>query len=525
MITYGPGQIMDLPPQENILLPSFYDHLRYVIYNGPPQTLYAHYSQPVQTPEEIAEAILVCGPHLYNYILHPSLTVTEAYCRHDINNLDKIPEPSRELIVACLKHHPHLYLKYKELFPNPYEVLHVNAHIIKYIEAPSEALKLEAVRYRISALKFIGEPTFEVCEYVAKELHAYHAKLLTVVKKPDPLAGASLLQGIAYTKLTTGIDYSHLVEISSREYPVNIGDFKLFNEVIVDNLIRVPEFVFSLDEIPEIYWTRDRLQTGLKCNPQILKSYPHIDPSLYEVIENKDYYPYIPEAYQTPDIKIWIESNLNLKQLNKKTQKEFGNRLIKQQWEEVLEGKREVTQELCKRIFDLDPKQFVSIPTSFQTSEMIYVVYTQYPSMIPYIHNFTYQMAETSVRVLPDAIRYIPGSLHTEALCMQAVSGRGYNLRWCQILTRDLLAHIFKTTEGSRMSRFSFLQEYSEAELLRILAVRPNLLMYLKPEQQTDTLIRKVLALDGFAYQYVLHKTPEYLALAMANEPRAIKYC
>lgn len=87
-----------------------------------------------------------------------------------------------------------------------------------------------------------------------------------------------------------------------------------------------------------------------------------------------------------------------------------------------------------------------------------------------------------------------------------------------------MLDIVFKTTTGPRKERFNFLHDYSEADLLKVLQVRPNLFMYLKPEQQSDTLIRHVLNWDGYCYCYIKNKSLEYLKLALKNEPKAIKY-
>lgn len=505
---------------ENILSLKFYDRLKYIIYNGPPETLYARYTEPVTTENEIANAIIMCIDGLYECIINPSIIVMGAYCRKWVLNLDRICNPPRELYVECIKYDPDLYPKYKHLFSDNREALEINPHIIKFLESPSDNLKLFAVKKDISALKSINEQNYEICEYVSYELKEHHLKYLIVVTKSDPFAGSGLQRGIAYTKLATGLDFSYLTKIQSREYPIKITDFKLFNDVIVDNLICIPEFIFSLNSIPESYWSNDRLRLVLKSNPQILKSYPILDASLYEVITNKEYYPYIPDRYQTKEIKTIIEDDPNLKYKNERSQKEFAKRVTINEWKNATE----VNQDLCNRIFDIDPYQFSKIPAQFHTDHMIRVVIERYYSLIPYINNLTRDMALEIIRKNPDAIEYIPLTLHTEEICRLAVTSRGYNLKWCGVITNSMLTHIFKTTQGKRCERFLFLHKYSESELLRILEVRPNLLMYLKPEQQTDTIIKRVLSLDGFVYQYVVNKKPEYLELAMLNEPRAIKY-
>ncbi len=515
------------PKYYNILLPEFYKNLYYVIYNGPPNTLYETYTEPVNTEHEIARALLTCRSGLYKYIINPSLEVMVAYCHEYSFQLDEICNPPKELILRCIAKNSYLYRKYQSLFTTDSEAIKVNPKIMLYLECPSDELKMQAVTQDISSLEYIKDQTVDVCEYVAKTFYHNHEDYLKTVVKKDPWAGSSLLQGIAYVKLYTGVDYGHLAEIHSKEYPLRIGHFKVFTDIIVDFLIKIPKFIFSLTDIPEHYWTFDRLKMVFAHNPQILKKYPEINPELYQIAfdANPSMYSYIPSEYQTPQMTELVQK-LYPFVINDHDhdQKRIEDHKTKRLWEKAIKGEVGYTQELCDRIFVLNHYQFQYIPAEYQTDAMLAHLKNWNYQLIPYIAKLTPDFCRDVVNKHPDAIEYIPEQYQTPEMCIRAVTNRGYNLKYCHFITDDLITLIFKTTSGPRKNRFDFLTKYSEADLLRILAVRPNLVRYLTLNQQTDNLIKTVLKLDGYVYQYIHNKTPEYAEIALANQPKAVKY-
>lgn len=415
------------PKYYNILLPEFYDNLHYVIYNGPPQTLHADYTKPVKTESDIVRAILKCGSRLYDYIINPSLEVMVAYCHDYSFHLDRICNPSRELVARCMANDDYLYTKHKTLFPDPVEACAINPKIIRYIDNPTDSLKFQMVKQDICNLKYIKNQSYELCEFVAQTLHDNSKKYFQTVSRNNPWAGSSLLQGIAYITKFTGVDYSSLAQIHTKEYPLKLENFQLFNDRIIDLLIEVPNFVSSLSDIPEIYLTSERIKILLKFNPHVLKTYPDEDiigQDGYMIAFNSDnqIFEYIPKEYQTTEmVRTITELHPELLSQNVYSQKRFVDNRTRKLWKQALKNEIPMTQELCSAIFNLDSNEFQYIPVDYQTEEMIYYIKEHNHRMIPYIGREVDYVA--IVNKYPNAIRYVPEKFQTLDMCKHAVKG------------------------------------------------------------------------------------------------------
>lgn len=514
----------------NILLPDFYTHLRYVIYNGPPNTLYADYTEPVRTEDQIAKAVVTCKWGMYCNIINPSITVMAAYCSISSYHLDEIYNPPKQLVACCMAEDYTLYPKYKTFFPDVTEALKVNARIIRYIDNPKNEWKLEVIKRDLASLNDIKEQTVEVCELAAQMLHDNSKEHFKMVLRDDPWVGNDVLMGIAYIKLFTGQDCGFLGKTRSWQYPISVKDFHIFNDKIVDLLIKVPKFIFKLTDIPTQYWTQDRLRTVLKTNPKILESYPDerlIPDDGYEIAWKSDplVYPYIPKEYRTVEMTQMVKQTypLLIKEAAKKDKKIEDARMM-QKWKDALEGKVVMTQALCDDIFAIDAGQYQYIPDEHQTAVMLNYIKQQRYKLLPYVKHLTREDCEEVMAKFPDAIRYVPEKWHTKEMGMLAIKSDKRNLQWCYVITKEMLDFIFKSATGPRKERFNFLRTCDELALLRILKVRPSLIMYLDAKQQTDTLVRQVLEWDGYCYQYIQNKSLEYLKIALESQPKAIKY-
>jgi len=512
---------------QNILLPTFYENLVYVYYNGPPQTLYERYNKSIRTEKDIVDAIEKCGGRLYNHIINPSLEVMAIYCKEYSFHLSEIKIPSLELIKRCIQHHHFIYREYKHLFDDINEVITINPKIICYIDNPSDELKIKVLQRDIGNLTYIKDQNEECCEFVAQELCNNRDSCVRQKIIQDPFVCSDMLLGIQFIKNITGKDYSCLGTKTVKNWAVNIRDFKVFNDKIVDLLIRVPNFIYRLTDIPDHYWNKERILILMKYNPQVLEYYPdekYFTQDAYSVAyeSNPSIYPYIPKEFRTETMitnnKYTYPSNLDY------CQQQISNNRIRRQWKSMIDEGNALTQELCDDIFEIDPSQFKYIPAEYQTADMICKIKRIHPELLRHVTNLTKEICEDVIKINQNAIEYIPPEYQTEEICKLAIKGRGSNLRWCHIITKDMINIILKTTGGPRKNRFDFVKSFNESDILRIIPSFPSIIKYLNPEQQTDTIIRKALNTDGYCYQYVINKCHDYLEIALTNQPKAIKY-
>lgn len=118
---------------------------------------------------------------------------------------------------------------------------------------------------------------------------------------------------------------------------------------------------------------------------------------------------------------------------------------------------------------------------------------------------------------------YLPPKFMTPEMCSLAVAHNREYIQYIDILSEEIFQIIDDGYKGyPKKYRWDFINNFSEATLIKIVAVRPYLLD--KISKQTDKIITTALQKCGYCLQYVRSKTDEYEAMALQNEPKAIKY-
>lgn len=234
---------------QNILLPKFYDSLYYIVYNGPPETIYETYRGPTNSETGIAIAIEKCGDLLYHSIINPSLEVMVAFCKKWEFNIDHIKNPSSELIRRTMIKHASAFSRHKHFFPDLEEVIKINPFTIQYIDDPSDELKMKAVLLNIETFGHLKSQTKECCYYVAEQLYLNMNSCIKTQTVEDPFAGNDLRRAISFLNILTGLDYSYLTNMTTKIPKVYIKDFKFFDDMIIDFLINIPNFIWNLKDI------------------------------------------------------------------------------------------------------------------------------------------------------------------------------------------------------------------------------------------------------------------------------------
>jgi len=148
------------------------------------------------------------------------------------------------------------------------QIITINPKTILYLDNPSDELKLKVLQLSIGNPKYISGQNVECCEFVAKTLYNNYGSCLVSKEVDDPFTGKNVLRGIVTIRQLMVIDLSHLGRETIKELPVHV------NDLIVDLLIKIPNFIKRMKDIPDTYWNTDRIIILMKHNQQILKRFP-----------------------------------------------------------------------------------------------------------------------------------------------------------------------------------------------------------------------------------------------------------
>lgn len=180
--------------------------------------------------------------------------------------------------------------------------------------------------------------------------------------------------------------------------------------------------------------------------------------------------------------------------------------------------------ELYYIIFNKHPYVIQFIQKKFHTDEMKTRAINFNPHLIKYIEQ-TKELTDIAFNSDPNTLQYFNAEFHSEERSIIAVKLNRTLLGFCNIITPRVLEAVFKSQPNQpRISRFDFIDRYDEATLLKLVAVSGRLLNFIPEEKQTDALIRLALEETGYNIQYVKRKETAYRELALAKEPKAIKY-
>jgi hypothetical protein len=193
-----------------------------------------------------------------------------------------------------------------------------------------------------------------------------------------------------------------------------------------------------------------------------------------------------------------------------------------------------MTQELWTDAFTKKNDVFEKIPTKYITDDMtrhimnnkIYKLYKYIPTIddMCFIDMFKEHVTN---------IKFIPHDIQTLEMCVTAVRYNMLLLQYCRYMNDDMLTEISKSMEYSKTNkknivpkkdRFTFINGFNEDVLIKLVKIRPSLIRNLSKNNLTDTIIREALAQNGYLLQYIEDKKPEYIEIALKNQPNAIKY-
>lgn len=405
----------------NILTDEFFINLYYVIYKGPPSTIYEKYENIVDTEESIIKAIKKCGSRLFQFIVNPSDNVineTLKVSKVPSFIFDKLKNPSKQVIQTIIELEGSYYQQYKNLFNEneTMKLLEKNPSILKNIEKPTYLMNKVALSNNGLLIEYIDEQTEELCEIAIRNIYDNQ--------------------------------YSYINNVVSK--------IKYFNDNIVDMIVSSP-LAKQFYNIPESYHNLRRVLEAVNFNPHIIINIKdeYKVQELYDIAFKSDIniIQYIPKKFQTDEMV----------NILKKHSPDFSKYSL---YSRMLKYLKCSNIDTYMEIMNYDANNIVNVPYEYQTIEMCVEAIKKYYENLAYcryitsgmisdifnsnylkhipknrrmifINDFNEKIQIKIVSVCPDLLRYI--SNQTPNIINAALSSDGFALQYVKNKTPEFI--------------------------------------------------------------------------------------
>ena len=338
----------------NKLKEGFQDTLFYVVYNGPPNTIYNDYRGNMGTESGLIQGIKLCSG-LYNYVINPSEQVTVAHIEHHgIYYLSKDLLITKNIARAIVKHDHNKIKEYRDMF--------------------DDTDLIDMMQFNPDILRYVKKQTYEMCRNVIKN-KTYRS------------------QCALYTELFHG-------GAGAWHENINASFVECFNLECFEEkeIIKLYELMFennnnSIRYMKPRYITSDILCKYVRRNPEFLKEYMDKFPEhrlstkelemMYEQMVDVGWYNfrYTDPKYQNQQMIDKIINNkygVGMYQYIHNIE-ETGEKLYIEAFEKDHDNiahipNRYKTMDMCDRAVKYDNKNIRYVPVEFQTLEICKVV-------------------------------------------------------------------------------------------------------------------------------------------------------
>ena len=140
---------MDPNKEFNKLKDNYEQALHYVVYNGPPNTIYNHYNGNLNNTQGLIQGIKVCK-NLYKYVINPSEQVTISHIEnHGPSDLSYDLKITKNIQRAMIVHDHRKYIQFQDQFDDQdlINILPSNPHVLGYIKKQTYGMVLDAINH------------------------------------------------------------------------------------------------------------------------------------------------------------------------------------------------------------------------------------------------------------------------------------------------------------------------------------------------------------------------------------------
>ncbi len=139
---------MNIKKEFNELKADYQNALHYVVYNGPPNTIYNEYRGNVNTEYGLIEGVKVCN-NLYKYVINPSEEVTIAHIQYNgFSDLSKELKITKDIASAMIKYDHKKYVEFEDMF-NDNDLVHLlkfNPDVLRYIKKQTYQMCCDVIK-------------------------------------------------------------------------------------------------------------------------------------------------------------------------------------------------------------------------------------------------------------------------------------------------------------------------------------------------------------------------------------------
>lgn len=452
----------------NVLKPGYESHLDYVIYNGPPNTICRQYTKNLNIESNLVEAVTL-SPDLFNYIDNPSENVICAYIERNYYSF-KLPQVNitKKIYISLIVQNISNYKKYNYELDND-DIMYIVTKNHKFLEC-IENQSYDMIYNAIKVSHYNNQK-----EITTNIFYGNSISWLENISSDFP----KLIKSSCFTSEEITELYKILYKINNRT--INAMDLTYVD----DNTIIEYAKNGNNDILSEISTERLKKMESIIIDNKYHKLYKYISDKilkkklLKENFLNGNLYDF-PEEYADEDIIAHI--------INKKIY-----RMYNYINDETI--KKKVYQ---TALLNGDTH---SIPEEYIDNEII-----------------------ENLLLKKDKYFVVPKKLQTLDNCVKMVECNFSNITKCYYFNKYILFDLVKKKQLQipRTSRYWFIENMNEEQMIKILEIAPYYIQYTK--HQTKTMIVTALNTSGYVLEYIKEKTPEYIELALKNEPKAIKF-
>jgi hypothetical protein len=294
--------------------------LYYVVYNGPPNTIYNEYHGNVHTEEGLINAIKVCD-RLYCYIINPSEKVTIAQIKyHGIYDILKEQKITKNIASAIIHYDHEKFNDYANLFTD-LEVIAMtkfNPQLVRYVKNQTFKMCNEAIdtMYGRSRTKLYTELFhggagvwhFNIdCTFAA----AFNQEFLTDTEMIELYSKIYELENGSINYMIPKYITYEMLEKYIKHYPTFLSEYmkKYHEHTLTDDQIKllyeksIDISIYNIQHVDPKYQTSEMIKKIIDSpyGIQLYKYLNNIDESLYiiEFEKNLNNIEFVPESYLT----------------------------------------------------------------------------------------------------------------------------------------------------------------------------------------------------------------------------------
>ena len=434
--------------------------LCYVVYNGPPNTIYAEYRDSVQTEGGLVDAVRTCSS-LYRYITDPSERVTATQIKyHGLGDVAPDLEITKAIAGAMVQHNHRKFPDYAEYFTDQEvtEMAESEPQLLRYVKGQT----LEMCDRAIDAMA-----RQMACKTYTELLHGGAA----LWHKNIDCTFTSAFNTSTLSRDEIGVLYSKMYRLEPRSIEYMSPEYVSY-DMLAKYIRTCPKFLRE--------WTRRDPAGGLLTTGQIQQFYSEmVERAIYNI-------EYVDPEYQTPRMTELVTRS--------------PNGVVYYQYIPSLDISYYLSE------FRKNPDNIRHIPEQYRTGDMCELAVRHNPHNIAYVpaQFQTPDMCSLCCRTKVELVsycQYVTRDMLLEVHKQKRSEPRVSRFRFINNLPEDKICQILGVMPDLLMHLYPY--NLTDKVVRTALETDGYTLQYIEAERQTPSLISLALCNQPRASKYV----------------------